>query len=386
MRGRRRAALASLSQRVMRSAAGGVDAGITLKDLKRAMQRENIYGVQDGRYYVAVSLAEAESLRAAMRAAKREVAESDGASDGRLVPFAEVELGLRVAAPGGNGALLEATPGYAPAELFQASTATQCFRFLDSQMDFETHEVSPPAARAAGFGARGARRLFRKGQGGAPARRGLDWRDTPLARALTTADEFALLASRASSSRVRHALRARKMRLLDAFRAFDGEAREGNLSYEALYGGLTWLGVELTPAQMMELARKIDVENAGFVTYEQFVDAFGPDDAWAEDEAEGEDEAEETNAFAKQKSEMTEEEAFYADEGDGDAFGAMVSAPRRDDSDLFGLSRATKSDEKPYDPLGALGEAIRRNRGAGGRMGRRGGPHRFRRRRRRGPR
>ena len=52
---------------------------------------------------------------------------------------------------------------------------------------------------------------------------------------------------------------------------------------------------------------------------------------------------------------MTEEEAFYADEGDGDAFGAMVSAPRRDDSDLFGLSRATKSDEKPYDPLGALG-------------------------------
>ena len=148
------------------------------------------------------------------------------------------------------------------------------------------------------------------------------------------------------------------MRLLDAFRAFDGEAREGNLSYEALYGGLTWLGVELTPAQMMELARKIDVENAGFVTYEQFVDAFGPDDAWAEDEAEGEDEAEETNAFAKQKSEMTEEEAFYADEGDGDAFGAMVSAPRRDDSDLFGLSRATKSDEKPYDPLGALGGAI----------------------------
>ena len=213
------------------------------------------------------------------------------------------------------------------------------------------------------------------------------WRDTPLARALTTADEFALLASRASSSRVRHALRARKMRLLDAFRAFDGEAREGNLSYEALYGGLTWLGVELTPAQMMELARKIDVENAGFVTYEQFVDAFGPDDAWAEDEAEGEDEAEETNAFAKQKSEMTEEEAFYADEGDGDAFGAMVlrATPRR-----LRLVRPIACDEKRRKAVRparrARGGRSRRNRGAGGRMGRRGGPHRFRRRRRRGPR
>jgi hypothetical protein len=189
------------------------------------------------------------------------------------------------------------------------------------------------------------------------------------------------------------------MRLLDAFRAFDGEAREGNLSYEALYGGLTWLGVELTPAQMMELARKIDVENAGFVTYEQFVDAFGPDDAWVEDEAEDEGEAEETNAFAKQQKRAkalsaageasrgsTEEEAFYADEGDGDAFGAMVSAPRRDDSDLFGLSRATKHNETPYDPLGALGGNDPGTRRAGGRMGRRGGPHRFRRRRRRGPR
>ena len=137
------AALTALSRRVMRSASGGPDAGITLEGPEeRAMQRENIYGVQDGRYYVAVSLAEAESLRAAVRAAKREVAESGGACDGRLVPFADVELGLRVAAPGGDGALLEATNGYAPAELFQASTATQCFRFLDSQMDFERHEVS----------------------------------------------------------------------------------------------------------------------------------------------------------------------------------------------------------------------------------------------------
>jgi hypothetical protein len=34
------------------------------------------------------------------------------------------------------------TQGYRPAELFQAATATQCFRFVDSQVDFEDHEVS----------------------------------------------------------------------------------------------------------------------------------------------------------------------------------------------------------------------------------------------------
>ena len=47
------------------------------------------------------------------------------------------------------------------------------------------------------------------------------WQATPLAKALTTADEFAMLASRATSARVRAALRRNKMRLLDAFRAFD---------------------------------------------------------------------------------------------------------------------------------------------------------------------
>ena len=125
---------------IAEGAAGGLDAGVTLEDLKNALRQSNIYALQDGRYYVTLSLAEAESLRAAMHAARREHLE--GSSDGRLVPFAETQLGLRLASPGGGGALLEATEGYRPAELFQAATATQCFRFLDSQVDFEDHEVS----------------------------------------------------------------------------------------------------------------------------------------------------------------------------------------------------------------------------------------------------
>lgn len=105
-----------------------------------------------------------------------------------------------------------------------------------------------------------------------------EWRDLwPPARALTTHDEFALLASRATSARVRAALRRNKMRLLDAFRAFDGE-QLGRLTYEALYGGLTWLGMDINPAQMLELAGKIDKTGDGFVTWDEFVDAFGPDD------------------------------------------------------------------------------------------------------------
>jgi hypothetical protein len=41
------------------SLAAGPDAGVTLQDLKNALRRSNIYALQDGRYYVALSLAEA---------------------------------------------------------------------------------------------------------------------------------------------------------------------------------------------------------------------------------------------------------------------------------------------------------------------------------------
>ena len=334
-------ALTVLARRVM---GGDAEEGISLKSLKVSLAKENIYGVQDGRFYVAVSLAEAESLRAAMRAAKREAFESNGACDGRLVPFHDVELGLRVLSPGGDGALLESSSGYVPAELFQASTATQCFRFLDSQMDFEAHEVSLLLRALQGSAPETRVEFFEKVKAVRRRPKGIDWRDTPLARALTTADAFALLASRASSSRVRQALRQRKMRLLDAFRAFDGETQNGRLSYEALYGGLTWLGVELTPVQMMDLARKIDTAQTGFVTYSQFVEAFGPDEAWAAGDGDDDDgtrntsgeNADGTDSKTRRPSAL---DAFYGDSGDAGDFGDMMSASTRDDSDLFGLNK-----------------------------------------------
>jgi len=162
--------------------------------------------------------------------------------------------------------------------VFQGATAEQCFRFLDSQLDFEEREVSlllralqeaPCDKRAAFFDAvRNCRRRPR-----------IPWQETPLAKALTTADEFHLLASRALTARVRAQLKRKRMRLLDCFRAFDVE-RAGSLSYESLYGGLSWLGVELSPTQMLDLAKRVNVSGTGVVSREEFEIAFGPDDDW----------------------------------------------------------------------------------------------------------
>ena len=187
---------------------------MTLEDLKNAVKNSNLYALQDGRYYVALSLAEAESLRAAVHAARRDV--EDGAGDGTIVPFSGAELGLRLAAPGGGGALLEATGGYRPAELFQAATATQCFRFVDSQMDFEDHEASlllralqsSPREHRADFFER-VRAVRRRARAVAKHDAG--------ARAHHRGRVRASRVARHVGARARAALRRHKMRLLDAF-------------------------------------------------------------------------------------------------------------------------------------------------------------------------
>ena len=79
--------------------------------------------VEPGRLYVAVSLAEAEGLRALLHA-RRSLGES-------VLPGCTASLALR------HGALqLESSLGFKPASEYQRTTARQCFRLFDSEIDF----------------------------------------------------------------------------------------------------------------------------------------------------------------------------------------------------------------------------------------------------------
>ena len=248
---------------------GMTSSGTSFDELKRVLRSKNIYSLQRGRFYVALSLAEAESLRVVMHLTK-----NDSTTDGKLVPFKLAETGLRI----GGGTLLDTTSGYTPAQVFQGATAEQCYRFLDSQTDFEDREISLLVRALQGSDC-DKRAAFFVSVRACRRRVKVPWASTPLAKVLTTPDEFHLLATRALVARVRMALKSKRMRLLDAFRAFDGE-HIGRLTYEALYGGLSWLGLSLTSSQMLELASRVDKTKDGYITREEFEEAFGPDEDW----------------------------------------------------------------------------------------------------------
>ena len=55
------------------------------------------------------------------------------------------------------------------------------------------------------------------------------------------------------------------MMALDAFRAFDAN-RNGTLGCSEMYGGLTWLGLEIVPEEIYELVKIIDSDHDGRVS------------------------------------------------------------------------------------------------------------------------
>lgn len=63
------------------------------------------------------------------------------------------------------------------------------------------------------------------------------------------------------------------MYVMDAFRAFDAD-RAGTLNCSKLYGGITWLGLELSPDQLYSLMKHIDSNHDGYLSMEDFKHAF----------------------------------------------------------------------------------------------------------------
>jgi hypothetical protein len=120
-------------------------------------------------------------------------------------------------------------------------------------------------------------------------------KECPIDKLFTTPDEFYLLEHAASVTFIRKKIEQKGMLLLDAFRAFDCD-RSGGLSVEELYGGLTWLGVELTVIEMKALMAAVDSNADGNVSFAEFTAAFSPPPELLEDA--GDDERSSGGALA----------------------------------------------------------------------------------------
>ena len=100
---------------------------ISFEGLKQMLMQRKYYRVQEGRYYVALSLFEAECMRAAMH----------NQSGVPFIPGTDTIVALRA-----GRTMIDASTGYQSAQTYQDSTSQVCFRFIDSEVNYVPKDLN----------------------------------------------------------------------------------------------------------------------------------------------------------------------------------------------------------------------------------------------------
>jgi len=229
------------------------DGRASFEQLRHAVQTHAFYRLRTGRFLVALSLPEAEALRAALHAAAR--------SGGALGAAPLSELCLRH-----EGRLLDGTPGFVDGSVLEGNEGPsplvagkdylgaigeQIFRFLDSALQYEPAKAEL-LLRALQANEMEHRREAFSMVRHCRRRRHADWRQHSVARLFTTEDEYQLLHLRAMLARARRLLRRRRLSPVDFFALCDCD-RDAHVSWSELYAGLRWIGLALDQDHAHEL-------------------------------------------------------------------------------------------------------------------------------------
>jgi Ca2+-binding EF-hand superfamily protein len=226
-----------------------------MNDVDKFMKSGSFMKVHKGRHYVAVELAEAESIRAIMHIRETSL----------LIEGADCELALRVGA-----ILLDESKGFVRSPAIQTAVARQCFRFIDSDHNFDTG-VAGYLLNALHFSPPDLRAVFYEEVRSCRRRLQTDWNLNTVAKIIKTPDEYHHFEFESLMAAVRVAIRNAGLKLLDAFRLFDLN-HDGILDCSEIYSGLLWAGMkDMKPDMVTSLVKHIDKTKDGRVRYRDFL-------------------------------------------------------------------------------------------------------------------
>jgi hypothetical protein len=208
---------------------------------------------QEGRFYVLLSLDEAEHFRGFMHARKGQslIEGEKGAASTAAALWMMGDY---------DATLLEASSGFVAASGSQQSAMIDCYRFMNSDTYYNnisltvllrTLESDPCESREKWWTiVRACRR-----------RRQVSIDSTiPISTVFSTKDEFEFMEFKAIIKRVQTGLQDRGMLIFDAFRSFNS-SNSGLLSCSEFYGAMEYLGITFTPQQVYDIVRKVAVQN-----------------------------------------------------------------------------------------------------------------------------
>ena len=236
--------------------------GVTY-DVFKTMVKElaNQFKKQEGRYYVLLSLEEAEHFRGVIhgrRGLPLLPSESTAsATTGAMV--AKTTAALWVLADA-EATLLGASRGFTAAPPAQHSAMLNSFRFMNSDVFFDYKSLTV-LLRLLELSSCDDRNKWWTDVRACRRRRQIAPNASmPVSILFNTTTEFQFMEFKAVVDRVQWALREKGMLVFDAFRAFNS-SNSGLMTCSELYGGLDFLGIPFTPDQVYDLVKKLSIQN-----------------------------------------------------------------------------------------------------------------------------
>lgn len=209
---------------------------------------------QEGKYYVLLSLQEAEHLRGIIHGRKNFTLLNSELMAERPTSAAMWVMNDY------DMSLLATTSGYQGASASQHAAMVNSFRFMNSDTHYNNVGLTI-LLRVFEDDTCDSREKWWTEIRSCRRRRQIAIDGTvPLLTVFNTATEFEYMEFKAVVSRVQVGLQEIGMLIYDAFRAFNS-SNTGLMSCSELYGGLDYLGIPFTPPQIYDLMKKICVQN-----------------------------------------------------------------------------------------------------------------------------
>eukprot|EP01012_Entosiphon_sulcatum_P009332 TRINITY_DN1521_c0_g2_i1.p1 TRINITY_DN1521_c0_g2~~TRINITY_DN1521_c0_g2_i1.p1 ORF type:complete len:4962 (-),score=1074.52 TRINITY_DN1521_c0_g2_i1:73-14958(-) len=226
---------------------------------------------QENRFYVALSLAEAETLRRIIHMH----------AETPLFAGCDVEVALRclpadfhpmdVTSGFFKPAVSEGSACGAGPELYQKHVAHQSLRFFDCDVQYQDAEVNS-LLKALQLTTCQARATYFRQILACRRRIQKQWENAPVSRVLSLQNEFMFLFQRVQSLRIRETLAERKVSLYDAFCLFNA-SKSGSLSLGELNGAMKWLRLRPAPLDVLDFMAASDQDGDGRLSYNEFWEA-----------------------------------------------------------------------------------------------------------------
>jgi len=259
---------------------------IGLKEFEELLRSDTFREQDSHRFFVGVSLAEAETLRRIIHLKPV------------LLPNSNTQLCLRCKTA--DYQVFDTSRKFEQGHAYQTSVSKQAFRYLDCDTYFQDPEINV-LIRSMQNTEMLRRRVFFQQIIGCKRRLQKTWAKTPISKFFNIKSEFHFLKSRALTFRIRQAIKEQGFHLWDAFILFDTE-KTGVLSGSELWGALEWLGINVNCEDLLELLQTYDIDNDGNLSHEEFFNMLRDPDAKESDEVK----EDESNI-------NTQEEAYFGD-------------------------------------------------------------------------